>query len=193
MKMKEGAIRWFELGYVVALLLLLAVGWRWMNRGRVGVVDVAHVAVELGLQDVLEEETDAIRRQAQQQVERLRQEWEAEQRTMREAYEATDDEADRQALREQMMRRQARMEMNMAALRQGLQQQQRGLVTGFRDTIAPAVRNAARDARVELVLESGPSVLYRRDRNDLTQAVIQHGRKLNLGAPTPGLSLPELP
>lgn len=191
MKKTSGSISWFEAGYILLLLVLLVAGVRWMSRGRVGVVDVARVADELGMQPLIAEETMAMRQRVNEQSQTMRRAWESEMQGLRQAYEdAGDDTAERERLRDAMRRSQAGMEARIAGLRQELQQQQRGLIAGFRGSIAPAVRAAAREARADVILEVGPMLLYRRDSIDLTDAVIRHGQTMELSEPAGGLDLP---
>jgi Skp family chaperone for outer membrane proteins len=182
MEKTNGSSRWFEIVYVAVLIAVLAVGLRWMGRGRVGVVDLSRVAGTLGMQAAMEEEAAALRQRTVDQAQILRQEWDAETHPLRQAYTAAETDGERERLRSELDRQQAQLELNMAGLRHETQQQQRELVSGFRDLMLPAVQAAAQAARVDIVVESGPTLLYRRDAVDLTDAVIRQARDLEARA-----------
>ncbi len=191
MEAKSGTNRWFEVIYVAVVIALLAIGIRWMGRGRVGVVDVPRVVTSLGMQSALADDVASLRQQTMDQVQTLRQEWEADTEPLRQAFEVAGDEVERRRLRGELEQRQMQLEAKLARLRHEMQQQQRSLLADFRGSIAPAVQAAARAARVDIVIETGPALLYRRDSVDLTEAVIRHGHNLVLSASVVAPGAPE--
>lgn len=164
-------IRLFEVVYVLVLLGLLGLSVYFMNPHRVAVVDGDQLFKLVGMD---------------QKVEKARQDTEAFKKgtVMLDAYKARmkslkarlDDArttAEKEKIEGQMKTATETLQQSVGPLQQKLQAFDAAAVASFRRRMQPFIVKVAQKRRLDVVIYSGPSVLYYRNKADITAEVAE--------------------
>lgn len=182
MEEKTGRIRWYEIVYVVILLLLFAHILMNPSRARVGVVDLKRVAEGVGIdarmiQDAKSAQQDAAVQMSALQLQATKQA-EALSKDLDKAPAAQKDE-----IRAQIEEIQRQFKSDASALQGGLQRHIQQVQATFFARVKPSIEKAAKRRRIDIVLDPIIGVPYINPKVDITEDVIKDCRPVFAGMP----------
>lgn len=185
-------IRWFEVVYVLVLLGLLAFGVFFMNPHRVAVVDGDRLFKEVGVAQKVEkarQDMDAFKKGTS-----MLQAYNARIKTLKSKLAEAKTTADKEKIEAQIKTAGEMLQQTVGPMQAQLQQFDAGAVGTFRRRIQPFVVKVAQKRRLDLVVYAGPSVLYYRNKADITDEVVAASKSYfsqNLPLIDPALARPQ--
>ncbi len=173
----KGRFRWYEVLYVVLLVGLLGATMLFMNPHRTGVLDLERLSRALGqdvrmAEDAREQREELATRGAQ--MERAHEEKLAE---LNRQLKTADGAAEKARLQETIRAAQTAFQEQAMALRREAQRHQALVLRSFHKRIQPHIEKVARRKRLDVVLEPGMGVLYRRAVVDITEEVARSAKR----------------
>ncbi len=167
-------IRWYEVIYVLVLILILGFSVLYMNPHKVAVLDIDRVFKELGMQQKIEKERAKLEPFIKGSA--LLTAYNTRMNGLKEKLDNARTPVDREKIQSQVKAANAQFQEALAPIQSALQSFESGVVATFRRRLQPAVAKAAQKRRVDVVLYSGPSVLYVRNKADITDDVIKEAK-----------------
>jgi Skp family chaperone for outer membrane proteins len=171
METSEGRqIRWFEVVYVLVLLALLGLSVIFMNPHRVAVVDGDRLFKEVGVAAKVEkarQDMDAFKKGSS-----LLQAYNTRVKMLKAKLEDAKTTAEKEKIESQLKTANEMLQQSVGPMQAQLQQFDAGAVGTFRRRIQPFVVKVAQKRRLDVVIYAGPSVLYYRNKADITDDVV---------------------
>lgn len=175
MELNEGRrIRWFEVVYVLVLLVLLVASVFFMNPHRVAVVDGDRLFKELGVSQKLErarQDMDAFKRGTA-----LLDAYNVRMKTLRGKLASAKTTAEKEKIEAQMKSASEQLQESVGPMQAQVQAYDANAVATFRRRVQPFIVKVAQKKRLDLVVYAGPSVLYYRNKADITSDVADAAR-----------------
>lgn len=177
MEMNERrTIRWYEIIYVLVLILILGFSVLFMNPHKVAILDIDRVFKELGMPQKIEK--DRAKLEPFIKGSALLQAYNTRMNGLKEKLDDARTQADREKIQAQVKSANAQFQESLAPIQSSLQSYEAGVVATFRRRLQPFVAKAAQKRRVDVVLYSGPNVLYVRNKADITDDVIKESKAM---------------
>jgi Skp family chaperone for outer membrane proteins len=175
METSEGRhIRWFEVVYVLVLLALVGLSVFFMNPHRVAVVDGDRLFKDVGMAQKVEkarQELDAYKRGTS-----LVQAYNTRMKALKSKLEEAKTTAEKEKINAQIKTAGEMLQQSVGPMQAQLQQFDAAAVGTFRRRIQPFVVKVAQKRRLDLVIYAGPSILYYRNKADITDEVAAAGK-----------------
>ncbi len=175
METNEGrSIRWYEVVYVLVLLGLLVFSVFLMNPHRVAVVDGDRLFKELGAAQKLEkarQEMDAFRKGSS-----LLEAYNIRVKTLRAKLAEAKTAAEKEKIEGQIKTAGEMLQQSVGPMQSQLQAFDAGAVATFRRRVQPFIVKVAQKRRLDVVVYAGPSVLYYRNKADITDEIAEAAR-----------------
>lgn len=175
MELNEGRrIRWFEVVYVLVLLVLLVSSVFFMNPHRVAVVDGDRLFKELGVAQKLEnarQDMDAFKRGTS-----LLDAYNVRMKTLRGKLADATTAAEKEKIESQIKSASEQLQQTVGPMQAQVQAYDANAVATFRRRVQPFIVKVAQKKRLDLVIYAGPSVLYYRNKADITDDVTESAR-----------------
>lgn len=195
METNEGRkIRWFEVVYVLVLLGLLFFSVFFMNPHRVAVVDGDRLFKALGAAQKLEkarQEMDAFKKGST-----LLEAYNIRVKTLRGKLVEAKTTAEKEKIEGQIKSAAEMLQQSVGPMQAQLQAFDANAVATFRRRVQPFIVKVAQKRRLDVVVYAGPSVLYYRNKADITEEVAEAARSLfaqNLPVVDPAISSRQAP
>lgn len=195
METNEGRkIRWFEVVYVLVLLGLLFFSVFFMNPHRVAVVDGDRLFKALGAAQKLEkarQEMDAFKKGST-----LLEAYNIRVKTLRGKLAEAKTTAEKEKIEGQIKSAAEMLQQSVGPMQAQLQAFDANAVATFRRRVQPFIVKVAQKRRLDVVVYAGPSVLYYRNKADITEEVAEAARSLfaqNLPVVDPAISSRQAP
>jgi Skp family chaperone for outer membrane proteins len=163
-------IRWYEVIYVLVLIALLGLSVLFMNPHKVAVLDVDRVFKELGMPQKIEK--DRLKMDAYVKGTSLVQAYNTRMGSLKEKLADAKTQAEKDKIQAQVKASSEQFQETVAPIQSSLQAYEAGVVATFRRRLQPFVAKAAQKRRVDVVMYAGPSLLYVRNKADITDDVI---------------------
>jgi Skp family chaperone for outer membrane proteins len=180
METSEGRkIRWFEVVYVLVLLGLLILSVFIMNPHRVAVVDGDRLFKEVGVAQKVEkarQELDVFKKGSS-----MLQAYNTRIKTLKAKLEEAKTSAEKEKIESQIKTASETLQQTVGPMQAQLQQFDAAAVGTFRRRIQPFVVKVAQKRRLDLVIYAGPSVLYYRNKADITDEVVDASKSYFAG------------
>lgn len=167
-------IRWYEVIYVLVLILILGFSVMYMNPHKVAVLDIDRVFKELGMPQKIDKERSKLEPFIKGSA--LLTAYNTRMNGLKEKLDNARTPAEREKIQSQVKAANAQFQEALAPIQSALQSFESGVVATFRRRLQPSVAKAAQKRRVDVVLYSGPSVLYVRNKADITDDVIKEAK-----------------
>lgn len=175
MEPNEGRrIRWFEVVYVLVLLVLLVSSVFFMNPHRVAVVDGDRLFKELGVSQKLEkarQDMEAFKRGTS-----LLDAYNVRVKALRAKLADATTAAEKEKIESQIKNASEQLQQSVGPMQAQVQAYDANAVATFRRRVQPFIVKVAQKKRLDLVIYAGPSVLYYRNKADITSDVADAAR-----------------
>ncbi len=167
-------IRWFEGVYVLVLLVLLAGSVFFMNPHRVAVVDGDQLFKALGTAQKLEkarQDMDAFKRGTA-----LLDAYNVRVKNLRSKLADAKTSVEKDKIESQIKSATDQLQQTVGPMQAQVQAFDANAVATFRRRVQPFIVKVAQKRRLDLVIYAGPSVLYYRNKTDITDDVAEAAR-----------------
>jgi Skp family chaperone for outer membrane proteins len=173
---EKRTIRWYEIIYVLVLIVLLGFSVLFMNPHKVAVLDIDRVFKELGMPQKIEK--DRAKLDAFVKGSALLQAYNTRMNALKEKLDAARTQIEKDKIQAQVKAANAQFQESLAPIQASLQSYEAGVVATFRRRLQPFVAKAAQKRKVDIVMYAGPNLLYVRSKADLTDDVIKESKAM---------------
>lgn len=173
---EKRTIRWYEIIYVLVLIVLLGFSVLFMNPHKVAVLDIDRVFKELGMPQKIEK--DRVKLDAFVKGSALLQAYNTRMNALKEKLDAARTQIEKDKIQAQVKAANAQFQESLAPIQASLQSYEAGVVATFRRRLQPFVAKAAQKRKVDIVMYAGPNLLYVRSKADLTDDVIKESKAM---------------
>jgi len=163
----------FEAVYIVMLAALLVLAVFFMGKPRVGVIDMAHVARELGVEERIAAAISGQREEAGSTLQGLRQEYTALGEGLKARIGELETDEEKEAVRRTWREATQQFRARRDDIRRDLQREQQAMLVTFRRRIAPIVSDISRKRRLWVVIDRSARLVYAMGEIDITDDVIK--------------------
>lgn len=163
-------IRWYEVIYVVVLLVLLVLSVFYMNPHKVAVLDVDKVFKDVGM--IQKIEADRKKLDAFNRGQALVQAYNTRMSALKTKMEEAKTSADKDKVQSQMKMANEQLQQSLAPIQSSLQGHEGNVVATFRRRLQPFITKVAQKRRLDMVIYAGPSLLYVKSKVDITEDVV---------------------
>ncbi len=162
-----------DLLYLVALVCLVAGVFLAARRSKVGVVDFAKVAAEVGFEEQLALNSVRWRNEAAAKSQELVAEFQETRIALQEEMASAGTEDEKTEFQVDLAARQRRLEGSLRQISREIVEQGQQQVMEFRKRLSPIIGDIARKKRMDIVVDSSSSsMLYCNGKVDMTAAVV---------------------
>ena len=173
---EKRTIRWYEIIYVLVLIVLLGFSVLFMNPHKVAILDIDRVFKELGMPQKIEK--DRAKLDAFVKGSALLQAYNTRMNALKEKLDAARTQIEKDKIQAQVKAANAQFQESLAPIQASLQSYEAGVVATFRRRLQPFVAKAAQKRKVDIVMYAGPNLLYVRSKADLTDDVIKESKAM---------------
>ena len=163
-------IRWYEVAYVVVLLGLLVMSVFYMNPHKVAVLDVDRVFKDVGMLQRIE--ADRKKMDAFNRGQALVQAYNTRMGALKAKLDEAKTAVDREKVQSQIKSANEMLQQSLGPIQNTLQAHEANVVATFRRRLQPFIVSVAQKRRMDMVIYAGPSMLYVKDKVDLTPDII---------------------
>jgi Skp family chaperone for outer membrane proteins len=164
----------FEVVYIVMLGALLLLAVFHMGKPRVGVIDLAAVARELGVDDQIEKEILDWRETAVSDLKGLKNEYTALGKGIKEQALTTESDEAKTELKQEFLDASRDYSRQTMEVRQRMQRHQQELLQTFRGRLDPFIMEVARKKHLWVVLDRSARMVYATSRVDISAEVVKN-------------------
>ena len=166
----------FEVVYIVMLGALLLLAVFHMGKPRIGVIDLAGVARELGVDVQIEEEILSWRETAVSDLKGLKDEYTALGKGIKKQALSTESDDAKQSLKQELLDASRDYSRRSLEVRQRVQRHQQELLQTFRGRIDPFITEVARKKHLWVVLDRSARMVYATSRVDVSGDVVAQAK-----------------
>jgi len=166
----------FEAVYIVMLAALLVLAVFFMGKPRVGVIDMAQVARELGVEERIANAIQEQREEAGSTLQGLRQEYAALGEGLKSRVAELETNEAKEELRRTWQEATQEFRAQRAGIQRDLQREQQAMLITFRRRIAPFVNEISRKRRLWVVIDRSARLVYAAGEIDITEDVVKKAR-----------------
>lgn len=167
-------IRWYEVMYVVVLVGLL--GWSvfFMNPHKVAIVDMDRVFKDVGMLQKIEKERQKL--EVYPKAVNMLNAYKTRMKGLQDKMATATAQAEKDKVIAQMRAAEEQFNQNIAPMQNTMQQFDAAAVASFRKRVQQFIDKAALKNGVDVVMTTGPQILWYKNKVDLTDAVINSAK-----------------
>ena len=169
----------YDIGYILILAVLVGFGIYFMQRPRVGTLDMNRVISGLGIQNRLQEDERRWQNELMVRLDEFKEKLRVKVEPLNIQVDKAADEATRNKLREQIGLARREFQENAELIAQEYQRHGDEVRRNLRTKVDPSVRKVARSRHLDVIIdaEGGKGILYANKRVDVTEMVVEEVRK----------------
>jgi Skp family chaperone for outer membrane proteins len=168
--------RLLEIAYVLLLVVLLCLVVISMGRPRVGVLDAARLAKELGLDRQIAVDAREGEARAREEMQARQEKFNASAAELHQRMVAAADDAERRRIERGILAARDDLQREAALVRERRAAHASEALADLRSRLQPFIDQAARRRRLWIVVERAAGVLYATGQTDITSEVIRAAR-----------------
>ncbi len=175
---KKKSLGMFEIVYILMLALLLIVSVIYMGKPRVGIINLALAAQDLGVTPLIEADVSQWREIASGDLKKVNAEYQAISKAMKAEFDAATSNEQKIELKKQMNSMSREYSARILKIKGGVQQHQQRILLTFRKRLNPFITQVARKRKLWIVLDNSARLVYSTKQVDITDAVVGEAQDL---------------
>lgn len=168
----------FEVVYILMLAVLLIVSVVYMGKPRIGIINLAIAAQELGVTPLIEADVTQWREIAAGDLKKVNEEYMAVSKGMKAEFDKAKSDEQKSELKKQMNAMSREYSARILKIKGGVQEHQQRILLTFRKRINPFITEIARKRKLWIVFDNSARLVYSTKQVDITGAVIEASRDL---------------
>ncbi len=175
---KKKSLGMFEIVYILMLALLLIVSVIYMGKPRVGIINLALAAQELGVTPLIETDVSQWREIASGDLEKVNAEYQAISKSMKAEFDAATSDEQKIELKKQMNSMSREYSTRILKIKGRVQRHQQKVLLTFRKRLNPFIVKVARKRKLWMVFDNSARLVYSTKQVDITDAVVEAAQYL---------------
>ena len=166
----------FEIIYILMLAGLLIISVIYMGKPRIGIINLAQAAQELGVTPLIETDVSQWREIASGDLKKANAEYAAVSKGIKAKFVKATTDAEKQELKRQMNNITKEYSIRVLKIKGRVQKHQVALLQTFRNRVNPYIVKVAHKHKFWIVLDSSARLVYATKQTDITDEVVAASR-----------------